>query len=165
MLGTSVDLKAAEAMLLRLKHQTIDLRPVFHDVIDPSVSLFFEKQFATEGRHGGVKWAAHAKLTKKLRMRPGHGRGGILRDTNAMWSSFIKGSGPLAIRRIEKDVYERGSRDRKAGLHQTGWTSRVIFGRARKKAVKVPARPVVPKILPPSLVSTWEGAILNHITT
>jgi hypothetical protein len=162
-LGVSVDISAVDKMLVKLGSKTTDLRPVFHDVIDPSVSKFFERQFETEGGEGGQKWKQLSALTKKLRTRSGHGRGGILRDTNTMWSSFISGFGPMSVRRVERQEMERGSRDRKAYLHQTGWKTSTIFGRKRKKSIRVPARPIVPKTMPPSLVTMWEGALSAFI--
>jgi hypothetical protein len=162
-LGVSVDISAVERMLVKLSSKTVDLRPVFHDVINPSVTKFFERQFDTEGAEGGAKWRKLSDLTRRLRTRSGHGRGGILRDTNVMWSSFVKGYGPMAIQRIERQEMERGSRDRKAALHQTGWKTSTVFGRKRQKPVRVPARPIVPKTMPAPLVTMWEGALSAFI--
>lgn len=157
-------MRQAVKLITALRVNARDLSPVFHDVVDPSVTDFFEKRFATEGAHGGQRWQKLAPLTVKLRRRAGHGRGGILRDTGALWSSFIKGSGPLAVRRVTATEYERGSRVAYAAAHQVGWTSKTVFGRARRGgARKIPARPIVPARLPVPLVRSWEGAIVRHI--
>src|SRR6476646_5388274 len=72
-----------------------DLTPVFAGPINQSLNEVFVKQFETEGAYGGTKWAPPPPFTWNLRKRRGHGRGGILRDTNRPGASLTKqGLGP-----------------------------------------------------------------------
>lgn len=154
----TVDLSGLDA----LQRRTDDLRPLFAGSIDRSVTKLFERQFASEGAWGGVKWAQHRALTRTLRARPGHGRGGILRDTNRLWASFVKSGGPESVRRITASEYVRGSSVPYARAHQRGFPA-VVFG--RRTGRRVPARPIVPNPVPREVVATWERLVRDYVLT
>jgi hypothetical protein len=140
-----------------------NLTPLFAGPIDKSVTLMFERRFASEGAWGGIRWAGHQPLTIRLRARPGHGRGGILRDTSRLWASFVKGSGPDAVRRITPSEYERGSAVPYARFHQRGYSLTRVFGIRLRKPRRVPARPVVPERVPREVLATWERLVKEYV--
>ncbi len=135
----------------------------FWPIVDKGVTLLFQRRFASEGAWGGRRWARLRPLTLNLRSRRGRGRGGILRDTGRLWGSFVKSGGPDSIRVMEPKRYERGSRLRTAALHQRGWQSAVVFGRRRRRPVRVPARPVMPERVPPEVARSWEQALVRWL--
>lgn len=155
----TVDSQEADHLLTSIGQRAADLRPFFHDFLDPEVTEFFEKQFESQGAHGGAKWAPIKPLTVALRSRPGHGFRGptaILVDTDQMRREFVHAGG-LGLRVIKPKEYRRGVTSGPAQFHQEGWTARSIFGIPRKVTVKVPARPIVPKEIPRSILSAWEA--------
>jgi hypothetical protein len=170
---------AAEAGLLEAYERAEDLRPVWLGVVQPLVTAFLTAQFATEGAAGGKKWAALAPVTHELRKRPGHGRGGIGRDTNRMWGSFVKSAGasaaPGGILVIDPLTYERGSAVPYARYFSRGFLStRVPVFDPRHQAwrfipratpKRVPGRPVIPDPLPAELVEQVRAACARYIAT
>jgi hypothetical protein len=66
-----------------------NLAPVFKGPIEELVRNYLIAEFSTEGAEGGAKWAELAPLTLFLRNRPGHGVGGIGRDTDRMYQELI----------------------------------------------------------------------------
>lgn len=129
--------------------RTRDLRPWFQ-LVDKHLTLVLKRQFASEGAFAGMPWAALKPSTIRARQRPGHGRGGILRDLNRLWSALTKGRGPEAIRSIEKDRYERGTSVPYGVHHQLGTR-------------KMPARPPIPDPMPGSVLRVWEKLLLGHV--
>lgn len=161
-MGTSVNVLPAMKVIKEVEMAARDMRPWFTSYLDPEVTKFYQKQFETEGRFGGVPWAPLAKLTNELRQRRGHGFGGILRDTDDMYRKFTH-SGGLGLRVIKSNEYRRGVVDDKAWRHQEGWESRQIFGVPRKVPVQVPARPILPDEMPLAIIGKWEKSMALYI--
>lgn len=161
-MGASINILPAQKVLREVERAARDLRPWFTSYLDPEVTRFYEQQFRTEGRFGGIPWAPLASLTIKLRRRRGHGFGAILRDTDDMYRKFTH-SGGLGLRVIKKNEYRRGVVDDKAWRHQEGWTSRTIFGVPRITPVQVPARVIVPDPMPEHIVGKWEKSLAKFI--
>lgn len=169
----TVDVSGALAKLSTVLKAATDLSPVFGGPINQSVDEAIKKQFDTEGSFSGTKWAPLAPVTVKLRGRRGHGRGGILRDTNRLWASLTKlGLGPEAIKVVTKNSLVRGSTVPYAQYHQTGYQSRtfVVINKQgdpvalrRKTPRAVPARPPIPDPMPTSVVKSWEEMISRFI--
>lgn len=157
-----VDLKEAERLLNSTLRASMSLQPVFAGSIDKSVSQLFLRRFASEGAWGDRPWIRLRPLTLKLRQESGHGRGGILRDTNRLWASLVK-VGPESVRVITARTYSRGTAVPYARFHQTGWNQRMIFGRRRKQTVRVPARPIVPEHIPREMIQSWEKVVARYI--
>ncbi len=166
--GGRIDLSQVERLLADLGHKTSDLTEFFTRSVDPNVTEAFTKQFETEGQFlSGKRWAGIAPLTVQLRARPGHGFAGpkaILRDTDQMRRSLVHATNE-GFRKIRPQEYERGILSPVAALHQTGWTSRSIFGRPRRRPVKVPARPIVPEEVPKSIVEQWLASYVRYLET
>lgn len=160
-----VDLKQAERRLDTVWGALLSLEPVFAGPIDKSVSQLFINQFTTEGEYGGDGiWKPLSPMTLALRKRRGHGRGGIEQDTRRLWASLVK-VGPESYRVIGPHSYQRGTTLPYAIFQQRGFASKMIFGRLRKTATQVPARPIVPHVIPDELVRAWERMISNFIDT
>lgn len=153
-----------------------DLRPVWLRDIQPLVTDFLSQRFDSEGAFEGAKWADLAPVTIELRKRPGHGRGGIGRDTGRMWASWVKSAGsapaPGGVLVIEKNRYERGSTLPQSlwftqGIDSThvplqtkkGW----VFVR-RKVTKRTPARPILPDPLPLSLLEQVNLSIEAYVS-
>lgn len=146
--------------------------PAFHR-IDKHVSLMFRRQFASEGRFGGTPWKPLAPSTIRARQKPGRGRGGILRDSNTLWSSLVH-TGPESIRLIEPDRYTRGTTVPYAASHQDGVkrTRRTRTGKRtgpRRKYVtkkmrrtSLPRRPIIPDPMPEHISRTWEKILADY---
>ena len=166
LLGTRIDLRQAMTLLDAERLKAADLTKVFQGPIDSLITRFFEQQFGTRGSAGGTPWASISALTQKLRSRPGHGHEGptaILRDTNVLWSSYVKSGGPDSIRVIEPQHYSRGSAVPYAAAHQEQRTIRQLFGRPLREPKTVPARPVVPPELPQDVLLGIETAVTEHL--
>ena len=161
-MGTTVTLTRARKLLDDVESKARDLRPWFHNHLDPDVTEFLRKQFETKGRWGGIPWAPLSQLTQQLRSRSGHGFGGPLRDTDGMYRRFTH-SGGLGLRVIKQNEYRRGVVDDVAWRHQEGWTSRTIFGVPRATPVQVPARPVIPDPMPDHVVGMWEKSYADWV--
>lgn len=169
----TVDVAGAMARLRETIAATRDMTPVFGGPINASVDTLFRRQFESEGSYAGARWAPLRPVTKQLRTRRGHGRGGILRDTNRLWASFTKlGLGPEAVKVVTSESLERGSTVPHARFHQTGFVSRTFvvidadgnpIPLRRKRPQGVPARPIVPDRVPPALVKAWETFIARWI--
>jgi hypothetical protein len=166
LIGTRIDLRQALTLLDAERLKAADLSPVFQGPIDSLITRFFERQFDTRGSAGGTPWQNIAPLTQKLRRRPGHGHEGptaVLRDTNVLWSSYVKSGGPDSIRVIEPQFYARGSAVPYAAAHQEQRTLRMLFGRPLREPKTVPARPVVPSELPQDVITGIETAVTQHL--
>lgn len=173
--GVVVQVEAGPTLTLlrRLGAALQDLSPVLGGPVNASVNDLFTRQFATEGREGGTRWAPLAPVTVLLRKRRGHGRGGILRDTNRLWASFTKlGLGPDGVKVVTPDSLQRGSTVPYAAPHQTGFTSRtfVVVNKLgnpvplhRRSPKKIPARPIVPDPVPVKYISAWERLIIQFV--
>lgn len=168
-----VDVSGALARLNAVATAASDLRPVFEGPINQSINEVFTKQFATEGSFGGKKWAPQAPVTKLLRQRRGHGRGGILRDENRLWASLTKlGLGPDAVKIVTKGSIIRGTSVPYGKYHQTGYVSKtfVVVNRLgdpvplrRRFPKNIPARPIIPDPMPNNVVRGWEDTLTKFI--
>ena len=137
-------LKKMSAAIAKVAENAGDLRPAWPHV-DRFTSRVFRMQFATEGAYLlRRKWRAWSPKWAKRRLRPGGGRGGIGRDTNRMWGSFVKPRAPEGVSRWDPLEYERGSVVPYA-LH---------FDRLR---------PIMPAKLPENVVGTYLALIERHM--
>jgi hypothetical protein len=180
-LGAVVRMAEADAFLARLKGKAADLRPVFAGVIDPSVTRALRDQFETSGRALGTPWQALSLVTRRLRSRPDPRRGGrastskvgrakfgfaaILRDTGRLAQSLVSPGDPEGIRDIGVQRYARGSSVPYAALHQEGFTVTQMFGRPLRSPKRVAPRPIIPENLPAPLIASWEGAVVQYLTS
>lgn len=174
----TVDVSGALARLHAVAAAAQDLSPVFSGPINQDLDQVFKDQFDTEGAAYGTKWRKLAPATLALRQRRGHGRGGILRDTNVLWASFTKlGLGPDAIKKVGTHSLVRGSTVPYGRWHQTGYMSKtfvVTRGKGskttfvalrRKEPVHIPARPIIPDPMPAKVINRWVSMIEEFITT
>lgn len=153
----------------------LNLKPVLGTTINASIDQLFDQQFDSEGAYLGSRWAPLAPVTVKLRQRRGHGRGGILRDTNRLWASLTKlGQGPDALIILTDTSIERGTKVPYAQWQQTGFLSKTFVvvdknGNAvplrRKTPKQIPARPIVTENIPADVLSGWQTAIANFIAS
>lgn len=162
--GVTVTVTDADQVVGGAVKRAANLAPVFRGAIDKSVSAYFRRLFDTEGAEAGKRWAPHRPLTVKLRRRPGHGRGGIGRDTNELWGSLVK-VGPRSVRVIGRTKYERGTTVRYAEAFHTGVSPRKqrVFGRRPRLPLGIPARTLVPDPMPAKWVDEWEKAVADYI--
>lgn len=171
----TLNLVGALETLGAVMHAAQDLTPVLEGPINKSVDTLFLRQFASEGSYGGTRWAPDAPVTVKLRGRRGHGRGGVLRDTNVLWASLTKlGLGPNAVRLVTPHSLTRGTSVKYARYHQTGYVAKtfVVIDRHgnpvplyRKTPKRIPARPILPDPIPNALVNTWAKTISDFIVS
>ncbi len=164
-LGSGVDDAQFRRLLEDLIRKTGDAREFFYNTVDPSITRFFERQFETSGAEGGETWAPIASLTQKLRSRRGHGHAGgtkPLWDTGQLRRDYVHATG-AGFRKVDRREYQRGVVSLVAALQQTGWTSRSVFGQARKTPKKVPARKVVPSPMPRKLVDEWTAGLVRRL--
>lgn len=167
-IGATIDLREAFTLLDAEQVLATDLTRVFQGPIDARTTRFFERQFATRGSAGGTPWPAISPLTQKLRSRSGHGHEGPtvpMRDTNVLWSSYTKAGGPDGIRVIDPQHYARGSAVPYASSHQEPRLVTSLFGRPLRNPKAVPARPVVPEILPDDYLLGVEQDVATHLET
>lgn len=135
-----------------MRERASDLTPAFAMGVDPYLTSELEAQFASSGAHFGDPWAPLAERTLQARTRPGHGRGGILRDTDAMYNAFVNPFDDGAIRVIEGQRYQRGVSTWYYPFHHDG-------------TARMPARPVVPDELPAATEETIFGILREYILT
>lgn len=153
-----------------------DLTPVWVDEVQPYVTDFLTKRFATAGAYLGTAWAPLAPVTQELRKRPGHGRGGIGRDVGRLWASLVKSAGtsaaPGGLLAIGPHRYERGSALPHAAPFAGGFNSTRVPVRSgkgwvfvrRRTPKHVQARPIFPNPLPPTLVTFVADAVARHVS-
>ena len=128
--------------LKEVRYRAADLTPAFAAGVDPYLTDQLETQFASEGAHLGEPWAPLAPATLAARTRNGHGRGGILRDTDALYNAFVNPFDSGAVRVVEPTTYARGvSIPYYPFLHDGIDTTASHRG-------GMPARPVVPYTMP-----------------
>lgn len=172
-IAITVQLGPTLTLLRRLQLALKNLTPVLAGPVNASVNDLLVEQFKTEGAVGGKKWAPLAPVTVRLRKRRGHGRGGILRDTNPLWASLTKlGLGPDAVKRVTNSTLERGTTVPYARWHQTGYMSKTFvildaLGEPiplfRPIPKKIPARPPVPDPVPRKYITIWEELIVKFV--
>lgn len=170
------DFDTSVAQLQEVGDRASDLTPSWINDVQPLVTDFLTQRFDSEGAFGGAKWADLSPVTVEMRKRPGHGRGGIGRDTGAMWASWVKSAGsspaPGGVLVIEKDRYERGSSLPQSLYFDQGTNSTMVpiqtrngwLFRRRKSPKHIPARPIIPDVLPPSLIEQVELSLAAYIT-
>lgn len=129
-----------------------NLGPAFAGPVDTLMTSFLAVQFKTEGAAGGERWASLAPRTLEARKRPGHGRGGIGRDTNRLWASLVKSPSPEGWVRVTPTTYSRG----------TNVPYAQFFSEGTRGGLQ-PARPISPSPLPPWLVDSISAAVNRYI--
>lgn len=172
-LDVAINLGPADLVLKTLIKQGLDLTPVLGGEVNSILNDFFKQQFASEGVYGGAKWAPLAPVTLLARKRRGHGRGGILRDTNKLWASLTKmGLGPNAVRSIRPLSLTRGTSLKYAKWIQSGYVSPtfIVLGKngqviplRRRVAKRVAARMIVPRRLPSQVSQRIAEAIARFM--
>jgi phage gpG-like protein len=146
----TVSLGPALTLLQRMQAKTANLEPVFNGPIANAVHEFFDRQFATEGAAGGEKWAPLA--AKTLRWRAQNHRTGmpILQFSRELWGSLVKRSSPLGYRIADKDSLLMGTSVQHAEKHQRG-------------TARMPARPIVPDVVPEADTQNWAVLIRDYL--
>lgn len=147
-----VEFEHATEQLVAMRDRASDLTPAFAMGVDPYLTNELMEQFASEGAHFGDPWAPLAERTLQARKRPGHGRGGILRDTDAMYNAFINPFDDGAIRIIDPRSYQRGVSTPYYPFHHDG-------------TLRMPARPVVPAEMPAVMQDSIYGVVRQFILT
>lgn len=147
-----VEFENATAQLLAMRDRAEDLTPAFAMGVDPYLTSEISEQFASEGAHFGDPWAPLAERTLKARRRPGHGRGGILRDTDMLYNAFVNPFDDGAIRVIDAQSYQRG-------------VSVPYYPYLHDGTDRMPARPVVPGEMPAAMQDTIFGILRAYILT
>jgi hypothetical protein len=74
----------------------------------------------------------------------------ILQFTRSLWSSLVKRSSPLGYRIADDASLLIGSSDLAAVKHQVGTD-------------KMPARPIVPELIPGPEQSEWARLVLSYV--
>jgi hypothetical protein len=174
-MAVRIEVQVGEAIaeLRAALDRVTDLSPVMGGPINASVDSVLKRQFQSEGAAYSGKWAPLKPVTLQLRKRRGHGRGGIGRDTNRMWSSLTKlGLGPEAVKVVTKDSLTRGTTVPYARWFHGGYLSKtfVVADRnnnpvplRRKIPKRVPARPIIPDPWPREVTGAWEKFIARYI--
>lgn len=145
--------------LKEFRARASDLTPVFAAGVDPYLTEEIRQQFATEGAHFGDPWEPLAQSTLERRRRDGHGRGGILRDTDALYNAFVNPFDSGAVRVIAPQGYARGvSIPYYPYLHDGTQTTASHRG-------GMPARPVVPYSMPPEMRDDLFAILARFIVT
>ena len=151
-----LEVRGAEGVqfaLRRLRGRVQDARPAFR-LVDKHLTTVFRRQFETEGRFGGSPWPPLKPATIRAREQAGRGRGGILRDTNRLWGSLVKGGNvPEGILVIDALRYVRGTQVPYAADHQTGVPEQ-----------NLPPRPPIPDPMPPEVLRVWERIFLRFFS-
>lgn len=170
-----VNVAGALKALTFAQRAAADLTDVMGGDVNQIVDEYLTEQFATEGKAGSTPWAPHSPVTRALRQRRGHGRGGIGRDTNRMWASLTKlGLGPDAVKDVTPDGLVRGTKVPYARFFAGGWksvtvpivgpTGEIATIVRRKVPRQIEARPIAPADgLPSPYVTRIEQAIADFI--
>lgn len=158
-----LNLEQVQRRIRQMGQHSADLRPVFRGPITKSVLQFFRRQFDSEGKAGGERWADLRPATIRDKRRVSRSSMGILRRYGGLRSSFIRRSGPETYHRVTKHSLEHGSTSFKAALHQGGFTVSQWGGQEFRHARRVKPRRIVPKQMPRHTVRAWERTILDYI--
>ena len=160
-----VNVLGAQTLFTKLRAGLKDFRKAFRDGIDPIVTAFFGKQFETRGSYGGKPWAPLSPRTIQGRTRQlkatrtkgvrttskrGRARAGFatpLRDTNRLWASLAKHTGPEVIKHFAPLSYDRGTT--------------VPYAAHAQRAG--PGRLVMPDPPPQFLTTAFESIVLAHL--
>ena len=161
-------LKPTLSLLNRIRLSVKDLRPILGGPITNSIHQFFRRQFDSQGAAGGEPWPALRPTTLALKARGARGGMGILRASNRLWSSLTKRGGADQIRVVKPHLLEIGTQVASGGFpypaaHQEGYTQTTVFGKARKRPLRVQQRKIVPDQLPAGMVKAWETLIARRI--
>lgn len=146
----TISIGPALSLLEKMSKKAANLRPVLDGPVANSIHAFFEKRFATEGAYGGQKWAPLAEKTLQWRALNNRSAMPILQFTRELWSSLVKRSSPLGYRIADDDSLLLGSSVQAAEKHQLGTD-------------RVPARPIVPDVIPELEQKTWADLVVRHI--
>lgn len=162
---TKLDTSELDKLTGDLERRAKDLRAPFRGPITVATTNFLRKQFDTEGQEGGEPWEPLRPLTLKLRKRPGHGRGGIGRDTNRMWAAWTKPGAPGSVLVVRKQEMLRGVSLEHARYFQEGVSPQRqrVFGVKPKQPRGQPPRKVVPDVLPSKLTNEYERIIADYM--
>lgn len=156
MLNIRAECKLYVVGLQQMKPRAQDLSPAMAGPVDQAVTAWTARQFDTEGAHGGSRWAPLAPTTLEARKRPGHGKGGIGRDTNRMWASLAKSPSTEGVVEATAATYRRWTT-----VTEKGTPYPIIFEKGISG--KQPARPIYPTPLPPALVQQVQDILTTYI--
>lgn len=145
-------------------NRALDMTPAWR-LIDKHATTVLTRQHATKGVFGNQPWAPLRPATKQARQRPGGNRGGInhpLWDFGDLRSSLIA-VGPLSIRVMTKDKYQRGTRVPYASKHQKGFVATEWGGQKFHRPRNVPARQLIPDPMPAHIRAVWLRVAAKHV--
>lgn len=143
-----------------------DLRPIYDTEVDALVRDFFDKQFTTEGEHGGTPWKPLTQTTVMFKDRFGPAKAGasaILQNEGLLRRSLTIRGAQHGVFKTTRSTYKRGTTRRGAAEMQDGFMSTHIFGKRRRMAVKVAARKIVPKSMPSPFTSELASIVANYL--
>lgn len=178
-LAVRVEAGPVLATLESIGQRAADLTPVWESAGLKALRDMATETFKTEGAFIGEKWAKLSPTTVALKKRANRGKMGLLRMFDVLFRSLTVRSHPEQVKVVTAESLTFGTSVAYAALHQTGWATSTIFGRARKagsdasrvsdragiKVVNVPARPVLPNgDLPASTRATIEAAMARFVT-
>lgn len=146
----TISLGPTLSLLQRIREKAANLEPVLNGPIANAVHSFFEKQFATEGAYGGQKWAPLAAKTLKWREQNHRTGMPVLQFSRDLWSSLVKRSSPLGYRIADKDSLLMGTSVKYAPNLQTGDDH-------------MPAREIVPDVMPEADTKAWARLIVDYV--
>ena len=163
--GIQVETGAVLTTLDAIAARAVDLTPVWQGPADRALRDMTAETFATEGGFIGERWAKLRPATLALKQRAGRAGMGILRMFDVLYRSLTVRSHPEQIRIVTRDTLTFGTAVPYAALHQEGWATGTIFGRARKGGpLTVAPRKVLPEgEIPVSTRETIEAAMALYV--
>lgn len=148
----SFDPRAGIATLKRTRDRVKDLSPAFEGPVNEAVTVYLIENFASEGFVGlGRRWAELSESTLKGRKLPGHGKGGIGRDTDKMYEALL-----AQKPRVTPTTYERGAPDATVPVYYKWFTG------GNRDGVQ-PARNVFVRPTPPALLKKVAEIVNRYV--
>lgn len=150
MIFLSVDDRAAQQRLARIRGRFARFDNSVLQLLEREFAEFGRRQFATRGLHGGKRWANLKSSTVRRKKDAGTYSRGVLRDTMAMY----------------KMIADKTSSDR--DWQRTDRGARVTFGLARlgfhqSGTSRMVPREVYPDPLPDTLLSRIRNIVRGYI--
>jgi hypothetical protein len=161
MFEISVELNGAAAAtdwVQKVSGRLVNFAPVFRGHFKEAVADFFERQFESEGSAGGTPWAPLSPVTLMIRRAQG------ITSEKSLWASGTMRAAWGGMRddvEVAPLLFKKSSSVGLPGLHQHGFSTR-LFGRGAPRWV--PARPIIPDVLPTQVVGRWENVLMRWIT-
>lgn len=140
------DAAQVNVALRAIENRARDARQAFERMSESFIRME-RKQFASEGGYGSGRWAPLSPAYA-ARKRIEYPSTPILVATGTLRRSLTGGDGYISF--IESDRAVFGSDVPYAGFHQSGTAT-------------MPARPPVPRTLPPAVRGAWVRAVRAHL--